>query len=189
MVEQRRKADLSNLLCASVAVFIPDNQAEDRQQPIRQRFQGFLATDRHGEVQGILGPALFVGFWSLWKTKQGERTFVMFCILLPWFHGSCMFFFPHFIVSSLSSLNIKILVFLLFLFMLDHPFIPYSSLLFLVVHAFFVLVPSSLLRSWFPSPVFHCLKLVMICFDWCFFFLPFKPEKNTSFFPLSYIIK
>lgn len=38
----------------------PDHQTEDRQQPVRQRFQGLVSADGHGEVQGLLGPALSV---------------------------------------------------------------------------------------------------------------------------------
>ena len=44
----------------SVYFFCTDHQTEDRQQPVCQRFQGLVTAHRHGEVQGILGPALFV---------------------------------------------------------------------------------------------------------------------------------
>lgn len=48
------------LVSLSCSCVFPDNQTEDWQQPIRQRFPGLLAADGHGEVHGILGPALFV---------------------------------------------------------------------------------------------------------------------------------
>lgn len=44
------------------ASFFPDNQAEDRQQPVCERLPRLLPTDGHGEVQGILCPCLFVYF-------------------------------------------------------------------------------------------------------------------------------
>lgn len=60
MTESDRNESIEKINILLLTLCFPDHQTEDRQQPVRQRLQRLIAAHRHGEVQGILGPALCI---------------------------------------------------------------------------------------------------------------------------------
>lgn len=145
-----------------------DHQTEDRQQPVRQRFPGLVAAHRHGEVPGILGPALFTARVRFPAARRPSPSLRSFICVLPSSH----FVFPCF----LSSFTSFILLFppSLAVLLLSCP----SLLSFLVYFLVFLCF-----LSLFYFFVFILLSLLAVfCFSFLLFFIIFL--SSLSFLPL-----